>query len=270
MKVSISKRYLLLALGLVLVAGIVWADAARRFVKAGAVKAPDISEVAVNDGGGTDAWNLLFERRVPPKEQFAVITEKNVFSPFRKAWAPPPPPPPAEEAVAPTEEKPAEEPPKRDDIELRGTAMVGAQRKAILGFKTFRPPQTMLLGEGEVASEKEIQDGPKFTVVRIESESVRIKDGVGREFMVGLYDHRRQAPEATVNQSTVEVAPQAAPQPAAAAPATAGVVVGGGSASTPATPEAKIQRIQERNEQLVKEGKMKKIDTPFGPVYRKQ
>jgi hypothetical protein len=268
MKLSISKRYLLVAMGLLLIAAVIWLDAARRFVKAGEIKAPDISEVvAVGDGDATDAWSLLFERRVPPQDQFAVIAEKNVFSPLRKAWAPPPPPPAEPEAPV-VEETPVLEPPRREDVELRGTAMVGETRKAILGFKSFRPPQTLLLAEGEVASEKEIKDGPRFTVVRIENESVRIKDAEGREFLVGLFDHRREAPAATVNQSTVELAPQIAPQ-SEAPPAEATILVGG--ASDNVTPsKLSSDQLRQKNEQLVKEGKMKKIYTPFGPVYRKQ
>lgn len=272
MKMSISKRYLLVALGLLLVATIIWIDAGRRFIKAGAIKAPDISDVvAVGDSDNTDAWSLLFERRVPPQEQFAVIAEKNVFSPLRKAWAPPPPPqPPAEPDEPVVEEKPEPEPSRRDDVELRGTAMVGETRKAILGFKSFRSPQTLLLGEGEVASEKDVKDGPRFTVIRIESESVRIKDSEGREFIVGLFDHSREAPAATVNQSSVEVAPTAIVQPAGEPAGSSGVVVGGTTGAVAESPESRAQLIQQKNEQLVKEGKMKKIDTPFGPVYRKQ
>ena len=149
--------------------------------------------------------------------------------------------------------------------------MVDEERKAILRFKSFRSGQTMLLAEGAVAQEKDVQDGPKYTVLGIKSESVRLKDNAGREFLVGLYDHGREAPRQATPQASVEVAPATSEaKPAASQEASSAVVVGGqgGASASSGQGTTKAQQ-QQKNEQLVKEGKMTKISTPFGPVYRK-
>lgn len=274
MKVALSKRYIFMAVALLIIASLFWVDAGQRLFKAGHLKAPNLTpEVMTNEGDDKDSWNLLFERRVPAREQFAVIADKNVFSPLRRAWAPPPPPPEPEPDV---EREPEPEPqkplPKRGDIELRGTAVMDKERMAILRFKNFRAGQTMFLAEGAIAQEEDVKDGPKFTITRIEAESVRLKDGSGQEFAVGLYDHVREAPRSVSSEVSVEVAPVAAPQGAAVTESGSSAVIvgeGSGGGSNGNSPETRMQRQQEKNEQLVKEGKMRKISTPFGPVYRK-
>lgn len=271
MKISIAKRYLLMVVVLVLIAAFFWVDAGQRLLKARRFKTPNLAEVAATESGDIDTWTVLFERRVPPKEEFALIEEKNVFSPLRKAWTAPPPPVLETETEPEEELTPEETLPKRDDIELRGTAMVGEERKAILKFKSFRSGATLLLTEGAVAQDKEAKDGPKFTVLHIKAESVRLKDGAGKEFLVGLYDHDRETPHTPVTQTTMEVEPVPTAQaaPAVDSSASSAVVVGGTSTNNQQSAETRIQQQREKNEQLVKEGKMKKISTPFGPVYRK-
>ena len=92
-------------------------------------------------------------------------------------------------------------------------------------------------------------DGPVFTMVRIEPDRVIMKDSAGAEFQVGLYDHSRQAAAQAPVQQQAVVSTEA---PKAAAPPASSVV---GEAPRKETPDA----IQERNEQLVKEDKMRKI-----------
>ena len=127
-------------------------------------------------------WELLFERHAPAREEVAVIAEKNVFSPLRKAWTPPPPPEPEK---VPEEPKAPPPPPKRDGVELRGTAMVGDTRTAMVHFRLFNPPETLLLCEGGVAKPSKA-DGPVFTMVRIEPDRVIMKDSAGEIFVVGF------------------------------------------------------------------------------------
>lgn len=254
MKISIAKRYALVALVLAVAAGLFWFDFGRRYLRASSVKNPD----AARDGAEVSApgaWGLLLEWRGPEKEETAVIVERNVFSPRRTAWAPPPPPPEVKttETAAPAPPPP---PPKRDGVELRGTAAVGDTRTAMVHFRPFNPPETLLLREGDTAKPSKA-DGPVFTVVRIEPDRVLMKDAAGAEFQVGLYDHSRQVAQAPAQ-------PQAVVNTEAAAPAAAPASAVAGEAPRKETPDA----IQERNEQLVREGKMRKIQTPFGPVYR--
>lgn len=264
MKLSVSKRYLLIALGLLLITTLLGVDFARRYMRASALPGADSSDAASNEKGNPDTWSLLFERKVGEKEQFAVVAEKNVFSPLRKMWSPPPPPPPQAEAPAP--EKPPVELPKREDIELRGTAVVGSQSKAMLRFKSFKSDQTQILAEGEIGKQKDTPGGPQFTVVKIETDSVLLKDAAGQQFRVGLYDHKREAPAVTKNEPTMAVAPVAPPAKAPAATS----AVAGQTGSAAADAKANAEQSAQKNEDLVKEGKMKKISTPFGPVYRKQ
>ena len=254
-KISIAKRYALVALVLAIAAGLFWYDFGRRYLRASAVKNPDVTRGSV-DSSSSGGWELLFERRSPAREEVAVIAERNVFSPLRKAWTPPPPPEPEK---VPEEPKAPPPPPKRDGVELRGTAMVGNTRTAMIHFRPFNPPETLLLREGGVAKPSKA-DGPVFTMVRIEPDRVIMKDSAGAEFQVGLYDHSRQTAAQTPVQQQAVVSTET---PKAAAPPASSVV---SKAPRKETPDA----IQERNEQLVKEGKMRKILTPFGPVYRKQ
>lgn len=269
MKFSTSIRYYLLAIVLLLVAAILWADVARRVFKAGEIKNPSIAGTAGTEGNDTSAWNLFFERKVPTKDHFNVIADKNVFSASRKAWTPPQ----AQEEAKPetaAQNKTEEIVSKRDDVELRGTAMVEQKRKAILHFKSFRSVKTFRLGEGDVASEKDQKGGPSFTVLSIASDTVRMKDNAGKEFVVGLYDHKREGPATTVNQSKIVEAQAPSPPPQAPAPAPSSVVVGTPTNANQEGISSKTDAQRQKNEQLVKEGKMKKIETPFGSVYRKQ
>lgn len=257
MKISIAKRYVLMALVLAVGAGLFWFDFGRRYMRAGTVRDPQMTQGGI-EASAPGAWELLFERRQPGKEEVAVIVEKNVFSPRRAAWAPPPPPEPKpEEPEAP---KPPPPPAKRDGVELRGTAMVAGERTAMVHFRPFNPPETLILREGAVAKPKS-GPGPEFTMVRIESDKVIMTDAAGAEFQVGLYDHSRQVASQAPAQPQAVVSTTA---PAASAP-TSSVV---GEAPKKELSPAEVQ--QERNEQLVKEGKMRKINTPFGPVYRQQ
>lgn len=257
MKISIAKRYALVAVVLAVAAGLFWFDFGRRYIRAGSVKDPQTTQDGM-EASAPGAWGLLFERRPPGKEEVAIVVEKNVFSPRRTAWAPPPPPETKpEEPEAPASPLP---PPKRDGVELRGTAMMADVRTAIIHFRLFNPPETLLLREGTVAKPKQ-GEGPEFVVERIEANKVIMKDSAGAKFQVGLYDHARQteAPQAPAqSQAVVSTAPAAASAPASS-------VVGEAPKGEPSP--AAVQ--QERNEQLVKEGKMRKINTPFGPVYRK-
>jgi hypothetical protein len=265
-KISIAKRYALIALVLAVGAGLFWLDFGRRYIRAGSVK----DSRAAQDGmeaAEPGAWERLFERRQPGKEEMAVIVEKNVFSPRRTAWAPPPPPEPAPEEPEAPEPPPPPPPAKRDGVELRGTAMVGDTRTAMVHFKTFNPPETLILREGAAAKSKSAQK-PEFTVVRIEPDKVMMKDAAGAEFQVGLYDHPRQVASQAPAQApaVVSTAAPAAPAPtgSVAGEASAGSIVG----KTPPKNLSPAEVQRERNEQLVKEGKMRKINTPFGPVYR--
>ena len=70
-KISIARRYALVALVLATAAGLFWFDFGRRYLRASAVKDPDVAREGV-EPSSSGGWELLFERHAPAREEVAV------------------------------------------------------------------------------------------------------------------------------------------------------------------------------------------------------
>ena len=185
----------------------------------------DLSRVGTQEDGaapaaGSSADNAedsgilaALRRSAPPRTR--IIAEQNIFSPLRREYVPPE----SDQATAQGEDAaegfgPAGLP--RDDVELRGIVVIGGQRKAILRFLAMKPEVVMALAEGESTDRDGGPQGPVFTVARIDDEYARIRDGDGKLYQIGLFDHGRIAPPAKAPGVQITItplppAPQASP-----------------------------------------------------------
>jgi len=209
--------------------------------------------------------------------RYAVAADKNLFSPERKAWQPPQPKVPK---TTDKNEKNAspEPPPVRRDVVLYGTYIAGSTKKAMLYFKRFRKGH-LRLAEGEEARDAERgsrRPGPVYTVVRIDPRKVVLKDARGNEFEVSLYDNKKRRPARTMatKQPNIRVEKAALHHPTAASKtgrnhAKAQPVGRPGTSGRALTAREIRKMSREDKEALVSQGVLQKLNTPFGPVYRR-
>jgi hypothetical protein len=105
---------------------------------------------------------------------------------------------------------------------------------------------------------------------------VVLKDDRGNEFEVSLYDNKKRRPARTVatKQPNIRVE-KAAPHPPTAASKTGrshakAQPVGRPGTSVRALTAREIRKMsREDKEALVSQGVLQKLNTPFGPVYRR-
>lgn len=205
--------------------------------------------------------SALLSEAPPPLTQYQPISDKNLFSPDRKPWTPPAPPPkPAEEPIA--EEPPPPAPPPGDPrIRLYGTTITDNRRTALLYFDRFTSKQKhRLLEVGETARDEGERGERYFFVLQsIEQDKAVLEDADGWEHVVGLFDHERRAPapEPTPAATTPERAPTAGNEDQGVAPT-----------GEPIRRMEDIPESLEEREQLAEEGRLRRLSTPFGPVFR--
>lgn len=217
--------------------------------------------VTVEDG--TEISGMLVQELramysdVPPAiSQFQAVAEKNLFSPDRKAWAPPPPP----DAEQASEEAPPQ-PSGPHRIRLYGTSIGPEIKSALLFFESFSSKQKhRVVREGEtVEDDGERGKGTRYVLQALEQERAVLTDARGQEIVVGLYDHQRAAPSPAVAEA--KPAQPAASQPAAS---TAQVQPQG----EPIRRMEDIPDSLEEREELARQGRLRRISTPFGPAFR--
>ncbi len=234
-------------------------------------------------GNGDTETSLVIEElkgqlEAPSLEaaRYSIIAEQNLFSPDREAWAPPPPrPEPPQE-----EEAPPPPPANRNDVALHGTYLSGGEKRAILSFRHFRSaPKSRILTEGQEARDEDGNARLSYTVKEIHEDRVELEDSRQQTFSVGLFDNKQASPRATQQKTTIEVEQGAIAGPVASASASTGD--GGSPSASPSSSQkggqegkdglstADVNRMdQEDKDRLVEEGKLRKINTPFGNVYK--
>ncbi len=181
-----------------------------------------VSEDAQTDvlsAGVIQELNTLFAHMPPPVSRFDDVTQKNLFSPDRKAWESP-----VVSADAPSPEQKPPPPPGPIGVRLYGTTIVLDQKNALLYFERFNSQHKYrVMKEGDTARDDgERADGLVYTLKRLERDKVILEDQHGREHTVGLYDHtlsRPPRPQAMQARPQVPSQPQSrnqspsAPQP---------------------------------------------------------
>ncbi|WP_045221780.1 hypothetical protein [Desulfonatronum thioautotrophicum] len=199
----------------------------------------------------------MFADTPPSNSQYAAVTERNLFSPERRPWAPPPDV--SREAVA-SPPPPILENPR---VRLYGTTITPVRRSALLYFESFSSQRKhRILEVGETArDEGDRGDSAYFVLVRLDADSAVLEDPHGREHVIGLYEHPRVPPP---RPSSPGPARDATPAPVASSPAET-------EASMSLEPIRRMEDIPEsleEREQLAREGRLNRISTPFGPVFR--
>jgi hypothetical protein len=196
------------------------------------------------------------------RNRYAVAAEKNLFSPYRRAWHPPTP-----EAPAPPKKVEEKTAPVRRDVILYGTYIAGSQKKAILRFARFRKGYRRL-AEGEEARDEGRKGGVSYTLLKVEARKVVLKDSRGREFEIGLYDNKRRRPAKTTTRAKPQITVEKAKAPVINS-ASAGTKGGSPGPGPKALSSQSLRKLPpSKKEALVKQGVLRKISTPFGTVYR--
>lgn len=192
------------------------------------------------------------------RASYAVIGDKNLFNAKRTAWKPP------VKNLDSTQEDVAPKS-RRRDVVLCGIFRIGDKKGAILEFPALnskRRKRTMYVGD--TATSDLNQRSQIYVLERIAKDSVTVKDYKGVVFSVPLYDGKKNKRRATVAAKT-SVTVDATTAPAQKS-AVASVRTGG---AAEAQKIAKQREASARLEQKVKQGTLKKVQTPFGTAYLK-
>ena len=270
MKLSTTRRYYAIAVVFVFLAVLLWADLARRYVRVSVVQESESTDASGPESPENAGWRMFFSRNRPDRDQFAVIRDRNVLSPTRKAWV-------EDEKDVHDKGEAAGDAADRGDVQLLGVAFMGGDRKVLLRVTASGRGITELCGEGESVPGPAESSGPMFRVVEIGERSVRLEDSAGEQFTVSLFGHEREEEEVADDSIYTTPTPMfivgdtdsASEEVAPEEDASEEVAPEEDAADEDGYSEYDSDEEELRNEQLVREGKLKKIETPFGPVYRK-
>ena len=204
---------------------------------------------------------LLAEVPPPTFTQYGTVAEKNLFSPDRREWAPPPPA--ATEETMPEHALPA---PQTQRVRLYGTIISQDIETALLYFEQFSSPRKHRIMEVGETVWDESNDGndASFVLVRLEKDLAVLEDQLGLEHVVRLYDHQRKPVESVAHVLLDKLARHDAavsPRPPSEASET-------DDENGPIRRMEDIPKSLEEREQLAREGRLLRINTPFGPVFR--
>lgn len=196
--------------------------------------------------------------------RYRIIEEKNLFSEDREPWRKPPPPPKKPEKKKPKPPPPPPPPPPPGTVIYYGSFVSEGERYAIVRFPKMPSGEyarkELVMKEGETAWEiKRPEGGQYYTLVSVTRRYLEVRDNKGRQYRVGLFDHNRPQVASTTPNKVSITTTAAKDKPAASTSS-------GGSASK--APDSSNALSKDDKEKLVEQGLMKKIITPFGPVYR--
>jgi hypothetical protein len=207
----------------------------------------------------------LFSSIRKDPQKFAVIKEKNLFSPKREHWQPPQPKK-EDKKEEKKEEKPKPPPADRDDVILYGTYTSNATKRAIIHFKKFRfSPSSRVVSVGDVLRDGEKRgDDVYYKIASIEKNNVELVDYRDRKFSVNIYAHDIEAAVKQRSEQNIQISESKQKEGSS--------VVG----QAPQRQEKRssgsgVQNLSTREkERLHQEGKLRKIETPFGTLYREK
>ena len=233
------------------------------------------TEVEAQETVTAKELQALFQGAKVQGSRYAVISDRNLFSPEREAWEPPPPPPPSSQEKEEEETKPVP-PVNPNDVYLYGTSVQNNSTSlAILDFNRFLSPnKRRVVKEGEIVRDDGERGNNFYYMIRkINPTKVIIEDPQKRAFDVDLFSSKKNVGH--------DFAVQTMNDPEKEKLVQQGVLE---KLSTPFGPvyrkpssgeisEKKLQEYTEKHpekEKLVEEGKLERIITPFGPAYRKK
>ncbi len=211
----------------------------------------------------------LLARPKSAAARYHIIAERNLFSPKRRAWAPPPAAP---ETKNEKPETPKPPPPTEDELIYFGSFITGETQYAIVGAPRIRSANdeyVVTVGDVIVDPKRKTRS---YTILEITREMIVVKDHNNYTFMIGLLDHDRKGQVATKNSENVTISKTENPN-------TQNVLVSVGtkenenSSNKESQNAAKLPKDYDtlpdsKKEQLVEQGLLKKMKTPFGTVYK--
>lgn len=204
----------------------------------------------------------LLRKPVRQNSRYQIIAEKNLFDNSRHPWTPPQIP-----KKDKANEKAKVASPVRKGVILYGTFVSKGKRVALLQFKYLRGAKKQkLVKEGEVVTDKKRTNTPRYKIVKVLPGSVVIRDNTG-EFTVDLYAGKVHRERTTRNRTSIGVAagkPRESTVPLKPPPSPANREVIG---TRIGSRQRHTNKVLQKRRELVKEGQMKKINTPFGSVY---
>ncbi len=211
-----------------------------------------------------DRSSDIFSREIMLAD-FDVIVDKNLFSPDREAWKAPL-----------TVDDPQDTPPtatrsriRPQEVQLHGVINSQGQKMALINHQKLpEQSRSRLVSEGETVYLNRKGDDEKFEIIAIERESITVSAG-GDTFQVGLYSHRRQELAASTVMDAEKIKPEQMADDTSrqtqeeALPKFMQRMREGASGEQAGQPGS-----TQDLERQVEEGTMRRVDTPFGPLYR--
>ncbi|NCC60275.1 MAG: hypothetical protein EOM12_04905 [Verrucomicrobiae bacterium] len=270
----LNARYALIA-GLILAAVGMIALTVLTYVREAGHEVREVHQA--EDGGQgpvtADELQSLFRRERVQGSRYAVIADRNLFAPERKAWEAPPPP-------SELEEKPAE-PPKPlpplnpNDVFLHGTSVTNSTKVAILDFNRFLSPiKRRVVLEGDTVRDDGERGKDFFYLVKeVHGTKVVLVDASQRSFEVELFATKTSVSGnfavSTMTDSEKDRLVQQGALEEISTPfgPTYRQPTGG------RVPDKKLEEYRQKfpdKEKLVEQGEMERVITPFGPAYRKK
>jgi len=202
--------------------------------------------------------------------RYRVISDRNLFTPERKAWSEPEPEPEEpQELIAKV---------KRTDVQLYGIFRMKDKKYAILGLpllKAAYPKFTVLEGETVVSenqdtsSEQKNDEISSYTLMSILDDHVVMKDNTGEKFEVFYEPKNNVTPVSTAAASTssIVVTSQASSSENSQSGSQVKPISGAVTKKEGAQVDPGLIPKQKR-EQMIRDGSLIKVKTPFGDMYK--
>ncbi|NCC61631.1 MAG: hypothetical protein EOM12_11965 [Verrucomicrobiae bacterium] len=238
----------------------------------------EVREVHQSEEGGqgpvtADELQSLFRRERVQGSRYAVIADRNLFAPDRKAWEPPPPAPgPEEKPAEPTKPLPPLNP---NDVFLHGTSVTNSTKLAILEFNRFLSPiKRRVVLEGETVRD----DGERgkdffYHVKEIHGTQVVLVDASQRSFEVELFSTKSNVSGNFAISTMTDSEKDRLVQQGALEKISTPFGPNYRQAPSGKPQDDRIEEYRQKfpdKEKLVEQGEMERIITPFGPAYRKK
>lgn len=237
MSTAFSQRHILIGIVLTFVVVAIWGVFLKDYALVGTTEdAQRPVSSAESDANATDFEYFSKSGQVPEKNS-RIIAEQNMFSSARREWVAPQT---RDDVASPGKGKAGLAEKSRQDIELRGVAVVAGEPRVILRFMSFKPEETKLLKEGDYVSVPGGSGKAYLIVDKIGSESVVLRDQDGVEHAISLREHRRTIVPSSPAEVTVIV--NAATVSAAAEKPVSKGAVSSGKASTKSVTPVKRQK----------------------------
>ena len=199
--------------------------------------------------------NALLDQPALRRTVYEGIENRNLFSQDRTAWKPP------VEESGELEETFSEA--RRTDVVLYGTFVSQGRLGALVEFPHLEEKlqhQRMFDGDTVVSTAKK---NKSYTIVRVKEDSIIVKDQSAVVFRIELYENKKK------NRRSAAVAKTSITVEKGDGKDVGSAVVAGKSRAEAAAEVVHQRQAQARQDEMVKSGELRKVNTPFGTAYVK-